>query len=46
MPRNYVRKTVLRADLEDKLRFAVGEVLSGRSSIRQAAKRSGLPNQQ
>lgn len=43
MPRNYVRKTVLRADLEDKLRFAVGEVLSGRSSIRQAAERSGLP---
>jgi hypothetical protein len=43
MPRNYVRKTLERANLEESLRFAVGEVLAGRCSIRQAAEKSGIP---
>ncbi|KAK4009658.1 hypothetical protein OUZ56_018804 [Daphnia magna] len=42
MPRNYIRKTVKDEHQEEKLKIAICEVLSGRSSIRKAAERYGL----
>ncbi|XP_045035975.1 uncharacterized protein LOC116932523 [Daphnia magna] len=42
MPRNYVRKRTKPPPSEDLLRMAIGEVLSGKSSIRKAAEKFNL----
>jgi transposase len=42
MPRHYIHKTVKDGHHEEKLKIAICEVLSGRSSIRKAAERYGL----
>ncbi len=42
MPRHYIHKTVKNGHHEEKLKIAICEVLSGRSSIRKAAERYGL----